>query len=361
MSAAVSAPLRAHPPSSPLGLSRLRPALLAMTFASLMVLAGCPPRSNVHPIFDGPPPPAAQVSMEDLAYTLGMTLDSSGQYVASMAGGGNSLIVSVQPATEAKLNGQKLDQPGEVKRIDGRLVVSRELALRLREHLRPSFYAPPPPNYPGSYGGRPQPSSPPPGGSAQWPQPPSASTGPQVIGTVVIDPGHGGKDRGTYCSTVGEEKQLALDVSLRIRSILAARGVKVIMTRSDDRFIELEERAAIANHAKADLFVAIHADNAPRNSQASGLTAYVAPDAGSGSEALAHRITAAMRPSGIESRGVNHNHNYRVLVDTKMPATLIELGFFSNRADAARLASSSYRQQLAEAIASGIIAALQHR
>jgi N-acetylmuramoyl-L-alanine amidase len=329
-------------------------ALVVVALASLTVLAGCPPKSRggnslqVEPA--AAPPAAPSIPIERLAYSLGMRVSSSGQYLAAMSGAGNSLLLVGPPQPAALLNSQRLDEPGEIAQADGRLLVSPSLVQRLREHLRLVQGAP---SYmPGAPAPAPMPEPPLP------PPPLPPLPGGRVAGTVVIDAGHGGKDRGTYSVVVGEEKQLVLDVSRRIRDILQQRGVRVIMTRADDRFIELDDRAEIANRARADLFVAIHADNAPKNASAMGCTVYTARDASAGSELLARRLEAALRPAAIEDRGRRHA-DYKVLVLTKMPAALIELGFFSNRTEALRLTQSSYRQQLAQAIASGILSSLQ--
>jgi N-acetylmuramoyl-L-alanine amidase len=339
-----------------------RAAVAVIALAALSVLAGCPPKARGGQTLAVAEPTVLytkpSVPMEALAYQLGMRLDNSGQYTASMKGKRNSLLVVGPPQPMALLNSERLDTSGEIGQSDGRLMVSPSLAHRLREKLRlAQGYAPAPPGAPPYLGNNPAHPQPP----GAKPAPPAvAVAGPRVSGTVVIDPGHGGKDRGTYSATCGDEKALVLDVSQRIRTILTARGVHVIMTRDDDRFIELEERAEIANRARADLFVAIHADSAPKNTAARGCTVYTARGASAGSESLARRLDAALRPAAVEDRGLRHA-DYKVLVLTKMPAALIELGFFTNRSEAARLCQSSYRQELAEAIASGIIADLPAR
>lgn len=336
-------------------LLRCRCGGVILAAAALTVLAGCPPRTRSQSLEVSPKaavaPAGAYIPVETLAYRLGMRLDSSGVYTATMTGNSNSLLLVGPPQQMALLNSQRLDEPGDIMKNDGRLMVSQGLTERLRENLRLVQGLPPPP----------RPTYVPPGPGLEPPvitPPPAAAVGPRVSGTVVIDPGHGGKDPGTHSRITGNEKDLVLDVARRIRTILAQRGVRVIMTREDDRFIELEDRAEKANRARADLFISIHVDSAPKNPSAMGCTVYTARDASSTSEIMARRLNAALRPAAVNSRGMQHA-DYKVLVLTRMPAALIELGYVTNSREAVRLAQSSYRQQLAEAIAAGIISALQ--
>jgi N-acetylmuramoyl-L-alanine amidase len=176
---------------------------------------------------------------------------------------------------------------------------------------------------------------------------------------VVIDPGHGGTDPGTSGPN-GPEKNINLDTALRVRNILNAKGIRTIMTRDDDRAVDLKERPVIANKAKADLFVSIHSDFAKRNRSAHGVTVYTSRSPGSGSVELAKRMSKAFSSGGCTSRGVSEA-NYVVLVNTNMPAVLVEQGFLSNSADATRLASPGYRQQVAECIAQAVVAQIASR
>src|SRR5690606_23511646 len=122
--------------------------------------------------------------------------------------------------------------------------------------------------------------------------------------------------------------------------------------RTTDRFLELDERAGIAQRQKADLFVSIHADSAPRKS-ASGSTIYICRAASSQSQAAARSIQRAMTSAGIECRGI-HQANYRVLVAHTRPAVLVECGFLTNVNDSNRLNTQWYRNKIAAAIAAGI-------
>ena len=153
------------------------------------------------------------------------------------------------------------------------------------------------------------------------------------------------------------EKDVVLPISLAVRNALVARGVKVVMTRADDRFIELDNRARIANRARPDLFVSIHADSAPSRS-ARGYTLYAARAASKKSIFLAKRIDRSLAATGVSSRGLRRA-DYRVLVKTNCPAVLVEVGYLSNSAEARRLATDRHRQAIAEAIAAGVIHSLR--
>ena len=126
----------------------------------------------------------------------------------------------------------------------------------------------------------------------------------------------------------------------------------VVLTRSNDRFLELEERADVANRAKADLFVSIHADSAA-NRSAQGFTVYVSRSASASSRYAADAIIRGLCATGLDNRGIR-SADYRVLVRTNCPAVLVELGYLSNWADAAKLQNDAFQDRLADAICQGI-------
>ncbi|MDR0270680.1 N-acetylmuramoyl-L-alanine amidase family protein [Paenibacillus sp.] len=169
--------------------------------------------------------------------------------------------------------------------------------------------------------------------------------------TVVIDAGHGAKDPGTTGITGKKEKNFNLALALKVGKILKQDpNLNVVLTRSDDTFLELSERAKIANDLKADVFVAIHANSAG-SSAASGSETYYQRDA---SKALAnvmhkHLVQAA----GLPNRGVKYG-NFHVIRETKMPAVLLEVGYLSNKNDEASLFSESFQQRVAQGVADGI-------
>lgn len=172
---------------------------------------------------------------------------------------------------------------------------------------------------------------------------------------VVIDPGHGGKDPGAWKSTKSRlpEKTIVLDIGNKVSRILQSRGAQVIATRTKDVYPSLDQRAAAAERHKADLFVSIHADSAPRNPNASGTEVHVYTKCGSQSLAAARCMIAAIRKAGLECRGMQRN-NWHVLREHSRPAILIECGFLTNSGDAAKLNDAAYRARVAAAIAQGM-------
>ena len=169
---------------------------------------------------------------------------------------------------------------------------------------------------------------------------------------VVVDPGHGGKDPGATAVNGVHEKTVNLDVALFLADLLRARGIEVLLTRSDDTYIELEERAELANRRNAALFVSIHADSAP-SARARGYTVYTSRSPSSQSDRLAKTLARAMGRTGLDSRGVRRA-NYRVLVTADCPAVLVEMGYLSNGREADMLTRSDFQRRLAVALAEGI-------
>jgi len=143
------------------------------------------------------------------------------------------------------------------------------------------------------------------------------------------------------------------DIATRLAASLSPRCGRVIMTRTTDRKIDLEERAAIAERTRCDLFVSIHADWAERKS-ASGATLYISRNSSNASYAIARSIHAALVRNGIESNGIQRA-GFIVLKNHSRPAVLVETGFASNWSDARKLDSAAFRAKIAEAIADGIV------
>jgi N-acetylmuramoyl-L-alanine amidase len=172
-----------------------------------------------------------------------------------------------------------------------------------------------------------------------------------TFNTVVIDAGHGGKDGG--CAWNGlVEKKICLDTALRLERILKAKGLRVVMTRRSDVFIDLEDRARLANRYSKAIFVSIHF-NASKLKSRSGMEVFYRSANG---KVLASSILRKMDNNlkGL-NRGVSHN-DFKVLTATAMPAVLIECAYLSNLTEARRCATSAHRQELAQSIAAGILA-----
>jgi len=196
------------------------------------------------------------------------------------------------------------------------------------------------------------------------------------VNTVVLDPGHGGHDKGAVC-IFGNEKDFALDVCFRARKLLEAKGIKVIMTRSDDTFIPLEQRPVAANLTPHSIFVAMHFNDALANPDASGFEIYSITPQGEPSTAdnslalhdlhfepgnvtdtqslaLSQSIYYSMLGNVPQvDRGIKHAR-FAVIRLAQVPAVLIEGGFVSSTTEARQIATPAYRQLLAEAIVNGI-------
>lgn len=179
-------------------------------------------------------------------------------------------------------------------------------------------------------------------------------TNPRLI---VIDPGHGGSDRGTIHGGVSEA-DLTLDMAKRLRDLLVARGWEVKLTHDTDVDVyapgdsahqELQARVDVANRAGARLFVSIHV-NAFINSGPYGTTTYISK---SDDVAFAQIVDHHLAADGTKDDGIVKSHLY-VTLHTRMPAVLVETAFLSNPSDYALLTSAAWRQKVAQEIADGI-------
>ena len=205
---------------------------------------------------------------------------------------------------------------------------------------------------------------------------PSAYLGARGARTVVLDAGHGGKDPGTMSRSGYKEKDLALDIVLRVKAHLAAAGIRVVLTRDSDRFWELEDRPYLASRGGGDLFVSLHMNSALSRS-VQGIETFVTaaencpPTAESklggrypavpnnqfnhSNTVLGNQLQrAVIGISRAEDRGLKHAR-FVVLRNSAMPAALIECGFLSNAQEAQKLATPSYRETVALGIAQGIL------
>jgi N-acetylmuramoyl-L-alanine amidase len=214
------------------------------------------------------------------------------------------------------------------------------------------------------------------------------------IGRIVIDPGHGGHDSGTLGAGGIEEKDVVLDVALRLGKLLHERlGAEIIYTRSDDTFIPLETRTAIANKAQADLFLSIHANSSP-DPTARGVETYylnftqsadslqVAARENAVSGQSIHQLSDLVKKialkdkieesrefasdvetslygglaqgnEGLKNRGVK-KAPFVVLIGANMPSILAEISFVTNDRDAEQLRRPDYRQRVAESLFKGV-------
>lgn len=169
--------------------------------------------------------------------------------------------------------------------------------------------------------------------------------------TVVIDAGHGGIDRGGVPGQRLAEKLYTLDVAQRLRARLQRAGFTTVMTRSNDTFVGLRQRCAIANSRRNAIFISIHFNCAPREGACGIETYYYSPGSASLAAAVHREV---VRTAGTPDRNMRRRGFY-VIRNTRSPAVLAELGFLSNRQEGRRITSGSYRQQLADALARAII------
>jgi N-acetylmuramoyl-L-alanine amidase len=169
-------------------------------------------------------------------------------------------------------------------------------------------------------------------------------------GTIVLDAGHGGYDRGGVPGQRISEKDKTLDVAQRVRRILQASGYRVIMTRDSDVFVPLPTRVAIANSYRGASFVSIHFNCASRVG-ANGIETYYYRSDSASLAASIHRNVVSGAPS--ENRGIRRRGFY-VLRRTAIPSVLVECGFLTNPTEGRLALTGDYRQRLAEQIARGI-------
>jgi len=170
---------------------------------------------------------------------------------------------------------------------------------------------------------------------------------------IIVDAGHGGKDPGTCCGDI-LEKDINLAVALKLAKKLNEGGARVMMTRTEDVEIDLEERARMANQEKADIFISVHCNYYEDSAEIKGLECYYKEDSAEGEE-LANRILEEFEGTDkVVNRGVK-TANYRVLRKTDMQAVLVELGYMSNPEECRKLTKEDYQELLAERIAAGIL------
>lgn len=176
--------------------------------------------------------------------------------------------------------------------------------------------------------------------------------------TIAVDPGHGGSDPGAIANGL-EEKEIVLDVGIRLEDELRRAGANVIMTRRSDWFPSLSERVQEANHANADIFVSIHTNAAP-SSQAEGTETFYNETtmAGPSAELADELQQKAVEKLDTVDRGIQEQ-NFYVVRETNMPSALAELAFKTNEQEAEYMKTDQFREDAAEALFEGIDAFFQ--
>ncbi len=256
---------------------------------------------------------------------------------------GNTVTILVQPSLGVQF--------GSVNQLS-----TQQLALEIQS-LRA---LPPSASRQGSVNAAPRPIAVPP---APYPEnnprttvnanpPPARQVGRRL---VIIDPGHGGKDPGAIGLQGLREKDVILPIAQEVANILEKQGIQIIMTRNSDYFVSLQGRTDMANRAGADIFVSIHANSMGKDRpDVSGMEVYYYGD-----RRLSDTIHRSIRRSvSLKDRGVRQARFY-VLRYSRMPATLVEVGFVTGYEDSVKLSNASFRSQMAQAIARGILEYLQ--
>lgn len=288
------------------------------------------------------------VALSDAARSLGLQFATAEQgRSATLKGPGVSAAFEAE-SREATLNGLRLFLGEPVALAGGVLCLSRaDFERSVAPVLRPGFGLDPRP-------------------------------APKVI---VLDAGHGGHDPGRVNAPLKiNEKTITLDVARRVRRLLEADGFKVVLTRESDTFIALPQRAAAANLVRADAFVSIHFNALPQDARTSGVEVYTFPPRGQrstnswspGAKEDAEQHASPVHRVDGWSALLAHTLHGRLVGDLKAPdrgrklmhlavlrplqapGVLVECGFLSSEAEARRIATPEYRQQLAVALAAGI-------
>lgn len=222
-------------------------------------------------------------------------------------------------------------------------------------------------------------------------------SGPDRFDVIVLDAGHGGQDEGATGPSGLREKDLVLDITRRLAQRLQKQGIRVVLTRNSDRFLSLEERTAVANDARADLFLSIHANASPSRNP-SGIETYFASldatddaarataqreNSAFGESASVHRGSdplAAILGDLIETQHLQESSEFAklaqselaaiararsrgvkqapfvVLMGVQMPASLVEIGFITNPDEEKGLRGTREREMIADALAKAVSA-----
>lgn len=289
---------------------------------AVLATAGCGQPTN-GPVVDGQSASGSgTVTVAELGRILGLRVTETTSTHITLKNSANTVLIFTISGARVYVNSKRVAQVGKIDKSGGQIRVSRSLIPKIRSAMLH----------------------------------PAAGAEPTVRRSsccVVIDAGHGGKDPGAISVLGFHEKKINLAVATKVARILSQKGIKVKMTRSGDSFVELEQRAAIANRLGADLFVSIHSDSFPKSSR-TGYTMYVARQASKASHRAAGNIARHMSRTGLNSHGTQ-TADFKVLTGTRGPAVLVEMGYLTNRTEAAKLKDPYFQNRLAQAIANGIL------
>ena len=181
---------------------------------------------------------------------------------------------------------------------------------------------------------------------------------------IVIDPGHGGDDLGATYGSV-EEKKLNLDISKRLGKLLEDAGIKIVYTRETDVFIDLSPRVDIANNLDATLFISVHNNYMPDNSNYKGTeTLYCPPADGVERKMDGKKLATIIQQELVKTlktvdNGIIYRPNLAVIRKTNMPAVIAEIAYISNDSDRTKLSNAEFRQKSAQALSNAVLKALE--
>jgi N-acetylmuramoyl-L-alanine amidase len=172
---------------------------------------------------------------------------------------------------------------------------------------------------------------------------------------IVLDAGHGGSDPGAMRGDV-QEKEITMAIINKLKKVLEAKGARIVLTRSDDTFISLEERVRITNTVQPNLFLSVHINSLESTSDIFGVETYYQTDR---SRPLADKVHESLVSGlGVPDRFVRRARFY-VINHTPVPAILAEVGYITNKTERDRLISSDYQAKVAGALARGVMLYLQ--
>ena len=170
---------------------------------------------------------------------------------------------------------------------------------------------------------------------------------------IILDAGHGGKDPGAVANDISE-KDITLSISLKTKDLLENAGYKVAITRKEDTFLSLDDRASYANRKKANIFVSIHC-NSSEDGEGKGIETFYSEYNEESAKNLAELIqNSIIEQTAAKDREVK-TANYTVLVRTKMPSVLVETGFLTNETERSLLSDDDYQKKIAQGITDGIL------
>ena len=177
--------------------------------------------------------------------------------------------------------------------------------------------------------------------------------------TIVIDPGHGGEDPGKVGINGELEKDINLQIGMKVKTLLEEQGIRVVMTREDDRMLgdgkaqDMKERVRIIDNAKADFVVSIH-QNSFTSPDAHGAQVFYYSRSEDGKRIAEATQKELLLMDTDNQRAVKSNDTYYLLTRTKTPVIIVECGFLSNLNEAEKLIDEEYQTKISNAIVNGI-------